>query len=194
MAHSFTDKDIYAVYFRELTRDDLHPKWKEDKLQVICKCNKVLAKQANGFTNAANHVKSQHKGEFVEKVEEYLNLKVEGQKSVLDFFSIPAPANNMYKWIDWVVMENHPFNFVEKKRTRKNSNLTPVNVTTFMKYLRLVTTRVEMIIKSKLPPKFGLILDGWSGNGIHFSVLFACTVNESCWHFHPFLTLPHNLH
>jgi len=43
-----------------------------------------------------------------------------------------------------------------------------------MKYLRLVTDKVELIVKSKLPSKFGLILDGWTENSIHFCVLFAC--------------------
>jgi len=118
MSLSFTDKDIYAVYFRELTREDLHTKWVDGKAQVICKCKRVLAKQANGFTNAANHVRSQHKDEYKEKVEEYLKLKIDSQRSVLDFVSIPASAKNMYAWLDWVVMDNHSFNFVEKKRTR----------------------------------------------------------------------------
>jgi hypothetical protein len=174
MQFEFTDKDIYSVYFRDLVIEDGNPKWMDDIQQVICQCQKVLKKQSNGFTNAANHVKSQHKEEYESKVQEYLQLKAKGQKSVLDFVSIPQNAMNMYKWLDWVVMDNHSFHFVEKKRTRGNSKLTPVATTTFMKYLRLVTTKVEAIVKNTLPPKFGLILDGWTENSTHFCVLFAC--------------------
>jgi len=135
MLFEFTDKDIYSVYFRDLVIEDGNPKWMDDIQQVICQCQKVLKKQSNGFTNAANHVKSQHKEEYESKVQEYLQLKAKGQKSVLDFVSIPQNAMNMYKWLDWVVMDNHSFHFVEKKRTRGNSNLTPVATTTFMKLI-----------------------------------------------------------
>jgi hypothetical protein len=45
--------------------------------------------------------------------------------------------------------------------------LTQICVNTFMKYLRLVTTKVETIVKDKLPSKLGLILDGWTENSIH---------------------------
>jgi hypothetical protein len=64
----------------------------DDIQQVICQCQKVLKKQSNDFTNGANHVKSQHKKEYESKVQEYLQLKAKGQKSVLDFVSTSALA------------------------------------------------------------------------------------------------------
>jgi hypothetical protein len=93
----------------------------------------------------------------------------------------------MNDWIDWIVMDNLPFSFVEKKRTRKNSSLRPISLNTFMKYLRLLTTAVEKVIAEALLEKFGLILDGWTENSIHFCVLFACIPGRIMLSFSPLL-------
>jgi hypothetical protein len=171
----YADKDIFDAHFRDLKRSDNHEKWKEGKDQVICSCGKVMAKQSHGYTNGSSHVKTQHdEKEYVEKVQELLRARRDGQVSILLFNSIPKDAKNMHDWIDWIVMDNLPFCFVEKKRTRKNTSLNPICVNTFMKYLRLLTTAVEPEIAEALPDKFGLILDGWTENSIHFCVLFAC--------------------
>lgn len=170
----YSDKDIYEVYFNDLTQERLHPKWIDSKSQIICNCGKVLSKQSNGFTNGANHVKSQHQQDYPTVMQSHLQHKLDGQTSILSFISVPDKAKNMYAWLDWVVMDNHPFNFVEKKRVRKNVILTPICTSTLLKYLRLVTKAVEDVVKLKLPDKFGLIIDGWTENSVHFCVLFAC--------------------
>ena len=44
-----------------------------------------------------------------------------------------------------------------------------------MKYLRLVTEKVDKKVRDGLPQRFGLIMDGWtSSTSLHFCVLFAC--------------------
>ena len=43
-----------------------------------------------------------------------------------------------------------------------------------MKLLKSLTVEVERKVASKLPNKFGLILDGWSEGNTHYIALFAC--------------------
>ena len=150
--YSFTDKDIYQVYFRELTVQDLNSNWKSGKSQIVCTCGKVLAKQANGYTNASNHVKSQHSANYKAVLQDHMQSKISGQNSIMSFVSVPKAALNMYGWLDWVIMDNLPFCFVEKKRSRKNSSLTAISLTAFMKYLRRLRTAVywDPIVLSKL--------------------------------------------
>jgi hypothetical protein len=56
------------------------------------------------------------------------------------------------------VVENLPFQFVEKPLTRKNSNLDFITDETIKKYLLLVTENVEKRIADDLPDKFGIII------------------------------------
>ena len=72
--------------------------------------------------------------------------------------------------LEWVIMADLPFTFVENDLTRKFSKLGVLSRSTFMKYLQGVTKEVEMIIKKQLPSKFGLIFDGWtdSSTSTHF--------------------------
>ena len=83
-------------------------------------------------------------------------------------------ARNTYVWLRWIIEDNLPFSFVEKVRTRENTKLDPISRSSVMKYLRLVTNKVEQKVKDLLPQRFGLIIDGWSSNTMHFCVLFAC--------------------
>jgi hypothetical protein len=82
-------------------------------------------------------------------------------------------ATKIFSWMDWVVGDNLPFTFVEKELTRKYCNLDTISTSTFMKYLRLLTTAVEEKITAELPSQLGLLIDGWSEGSTHFIALFA---------------------
>ena len=56
---------------------------------------------------------------------------------------------------------------MEKEFTKKNTKLDPVDVTTLMKFIRLLAEEVEKKVSLELPEKFGLILDGWSEGTTH---------------------------
>ena len=90
-------------------------------------------------------------------------------------FSITKQARNIYVWLEIVVMASQPFNFVEDQIFNKYLKLEPVSRPTLMKYLQLVTKKVETEIQCILPEKFGLFVDGWtaSGSGTHYLAIFA---------------------
>ena len=48
-------------------------------------------------------------------------------------------GSNIFNWMEWVIMDNHSFNFVEKPLTKKHTKLEPISVDTLMKYIKLVT-------------------------------------------------------
>ena len=45
--------------------------------------------------------------------------------------------------MEWVIMDNHSFSFVEKPLTKKHTKLEPINVDTWIKYIKLITEYVE---------------------------------------------------
>jgi hypothetical protein len=62
-------------------------------------------------------------------------------------------GSNVFNWIEWVVMDNHSFSFVEKPLTKKHTKLEPISADTLMKYIKLVTEAVEKDVASQQPSK-----------------------------------------
>lgn len=56
---------------------------------------------------------------------------------------ICADARNLAKWIEWIVMDDLPFSFVEHLRTHRFANLIPVSRPTLMKYLKVVVDKLK---------------------------------------------------
>ena len=60
-------------------------------------------------------------------------------------------GNNIFNWMEWVIMDNLSFSFVEKPLAKKHTKLEPIGVDTLMKYIKLVTESVEKDVASHLP-------------------------------------------
>ena len=80
-------------------------------------------------------------------------------------FEIPPEVINLYGWLELIVVTNQPFTIVENSVYAKHTKLKPVSRPTIMKYMDLITKRVEKSIQEILPPKFGIIIDGWTESG-----------------------------
>ena len=134
-----------------------------------CKCGKELIKKKGcGWTNLVNHLKSQHP--------DYNEIEENKQAKIDNFVSLKnKKAENVFGWLEWICVELLPFSTVEKEMTRKYTNLTPICVNTFMKYMNGVVKAVENKIKAELPDKFALVFDGWTTNSTHF----VLTLNTS---------------
>ena len=62
---------------------------------------------------------------------------------------------------------------MENELTRKYCNLAPIAENTLKKYMEIVTKEVKVEIKTKLPNRFVLVIDGWSKSSTHFVGVFA---------------------
>ena len=100
-----------------------------------CKCGKVLKKaEKTGWSNLMQHIRSQHG-----------DVKTDGAQSSLDFL-ICKKAENIFHWIEWVVMELKPLTFVESEYTRKNFKLDKISVNSIIKYMHLMRALYSKII------------------------------------------------
>ena len=97
---------------------------------------------------------------------------VSGQTTLAYLFD--SHSTNVFKWLEWIVMDEHEFLFCEKELTQKNSNLKPISVKTLKKYLFKVVEVVEKKISVKVAtaPLFALLFDGWTEDSTHFVGLF----------------------
>ena len=72
-----------------------------------------------------------------------------------------------------------PFSFTQSALTQQYTKLTPISLNTFMKYMNLVTEKVEQRISNELPNKFALVIVGWTKNSNHFLAVFALWSSSS---------------
>jgi hypothetical protein len=93
---------------------------------------------------------------------------------IRQYVKVDKKTYNIYKWIEWVVVENLPFSFCEKKLTRENTSRDTISRTSLMKYLDCLSWEVEGILKDILPEKFGMLFDGWDdGNSTNYFGVFV---------------------
>jgi hypothetical protein len=93
--------------------------------------------------------------------------------------SIGPLAKRLYGWMDFSVMGDLPVAFCESKMARKYSNLEDLSRKTLSKYMDLVCDEVVQQIKKILPKTFGIIFDGWSNGGEHYTGTFVTWTNKS---------------
>ena len=136
-----------------------------------CTCNKRVKQPGKkGYTNLMSHLKNVHKDSWED---EYRKSKTKEQ-AVLPYPKVNKKAENIFRWLEWVILENREYSFVDKPLVRKNTKLEPICQKTLQKYIDLVSLEVEKKITSALPSNFGLIVDGWSQQSEHFVGVFAC--------------------
>eukprot|EP00918_Siedleckia_nematoides_P024299 GHVU01052498.1.p1 GENE.GHVU01052498.1~~GHVU01052498.1.p1 ORF type:complete len:547 (+),score=58.57 GHVU01052498.1:299-1939(+) len=191
-----TPKQVHSHYF-----SSVHPRSKITKEGYqFCKCGKHIKSPSNGgYTPFMNHVKGAHPSwESVvgnpagSDIDETLNseessARVQGGVSQGTLHEYrDSKAWNIFRWIQWLVMELLPLTFVNKPLTRQNTSLKPICYNTLVKWMRLLCFALERTLCGLLPQKFGIILDGWTRNGTHFVSLFAVGPTDTyCLAFSP---------
>lgn len=177
----YKNKDICEFFFGSEYNDPSTFTWK-------CRhCAKFRKQNTDkGYTNLMSHIKDEHPNyerlyeAFLKESEELdttgannASLTTSKQTMMDDFFDVKT--NNIYKWLDWVIMDELSLMFPEKERTRKNTNLEKISTKTLKKYMFLVEHEVKEIIIKLLTkqPNVALVFDGWSANSIHFIGLFV---------------------
>ena len=130
---------------------------KEHYWRCICGKEKKCAPKS-GWTNLISHIRKQHPEQNFAKSDENYHQ----QKITNAFGGTTLGAENIHNWLEWVCCELKPFSFIESELTRKNVKLQPISMKTFLKYMNLVTKKVESTIAAAIPEKFAIMMDGWS--------------------------------
>jgi hypothetical protein len=150
-------------------------------------------KEGKGFTNQVNHIKAVHKEAWQEKLEKYENefqkkqasngngtIKddqndsiVAAKNSSLLHFKIPTKVQDIFFWIEWICLGLLPFSFVESDLNRKKAKRNKISVNTLKKFMTILCTYVEKLIRADLPMKMNLIIDGWTSGSTHYLSVFA---------------------
>jgi hypothetical protein len=73
-------------------------------------------------------------------VSDHLRAAQANKKGPMNSFTrnLSKDATDYHDWIEWVVMGDHPFAFVENKYTRANSRISSISRPTLMEYMEAV--------------------------------------------------------
>ena len=106
------------------------------EIKEKCRCGAVkLQKTGRGYSNLMAHIKVLHKN---------YERETKVNQGTLRNIEISPDLLNIYGWIDWICCGLKLFYTVENDLVRRYSKLNPISYKTFMKYLELVTRKVEV--------------------------------------------------
>ncbi|KAI2512776.1 hypothetical protein MHU86_1564 [Fragilaria crotonensis] len=151
-----------------------------------CSCGTIRKQDIKvGYTNLMSHIRQKHPN-YTEVFSVYQQEESQSEMSsfvtgygtpsssvsgqtTLDYMFDTA-STNVFKWLEWIIMDEHELAFCEKDLTRGNSKLDPISVKTLKKYLFKVVKAVEKKVSAKamFATCFALVFDGWSEASRHF--------------------------
>ena len=139
-----------------------------------CKCTQKRKQIANkGYSNLNSHIAVAHPN----WKDEYGSSQKLGFSAVVPSQKVSRKGTNIFRWLDWVMMESLPFSFCDRELVRQNAVLEPISTDTLVRYVDLTLEKVEGKLADLLPDKLVLIVDGWSFNEVHHFAFFAKFLN-----------------
>ncbi|KAG2876478.1 hypothetical protein PC114_g24174 [Phytophthora cactorum] len=67
---------------------------------------------------------------------------------------------DIYRWVEWAVVDRRPFTFVERRRVRQNPRMGIITAKTYTISIKKLRGAVDQRVIKILPKKFGLVLMG----------------------------------
>lgn len=140
----------------------------------VCKCGTEKKSHPNIYTNRIDHLKRDHPGFRLEVT----NIKKQNPSSnIMAAFTCPSGVT-IHSWMYDVITHSLPLDYVTKESIRDHSRLKSISVKTLKKYINLTGEAVERAIATKLPKKFGIMLDGWSHGDVHYLAIYSVSSAE----------------
>ena len=128
--------------------------------ECCSKNNAFTITASSGFSNFRTHLK-----ECVPDFEVVYEERDQGIKDIRNHIAVDRVTQKIYSWIDLVISENLPFEFVEKEKLRKYAKNGPISKYTLLKYMDQLGYECEEVLTKILPDRFGISFDGWD-NGL----------------------------
>ena len=132
-----TDNERYARFYFTTTGEENQEKFR---------CGAVNSQiTGKSYSNLMAHIKIFHKN---------YEREAKDNQGTLKNIEISPVVMNIYGWIDWICCE---FYTVENDLDRRYSKLNHISYKKFMKYLELVTRKMEERVANENPDKFALV-------------------------------------
>lgn len=176
-------KEAISLFFTEILGEEANEK------VFKCSCGiKRKQRKGTGFSNLMSHLREKHPN-WEEMLTQFKKENPKAKKAPKGHvFFVNPKAVLLHQWMDLVVSANLPLSIVENRSLRGIASADSISEDTLSKYLKLVEAQIDKKLKSELPTKFGIVIDGWSEGTTHyFGVFAAYSKNEK--KFQRFLTI-----
>ena len=107
-----------------------------------CKLCGVKRSKGQGYTNLTSHIEQKHLAGVKDVILEH--RKESRGPMFAHVRPLSQDAKDYFNWIEWVVMGDHPFSFVENKYTRANSRISSISRPTLMEYMEAVRLIIQL--------------------------------------------------
>jgi len=167
---------------------------KDDGKTEVWKCHiglcsaKLKRMKGNGWRNPWSHLDNCHSS-IIEGLEEatmndelndeitdddVIVVKSKKQKT-LELCALPSKERSYYEWIKFIIECKLPLTIVgnSSMKTFLNGSKPTMCYNTLKKYMAIVHQNMVEDMKKVLPPKFGIIFDGWSKGSEYYVAIFA---------------------
>lgn len=158
---SALSRDVCLFYFTPVGNS-----LKTKNGEWLCnKCGKTKLK-SGGWTNLLNHLGScvglNYKAE-------YQALVPDKTRSITSFIiRVSEAEQDMFRWIEWIVMTNSPLSSVDDSLTREGMRYKPITSKLLRKYILATAKLMTQSIAEKLPDNIALVFDGWTVGSVHY--------------------------
>jgi hypothetical protein len=100
-----------------------------------CKLCTTVRKKSNGLSNLVSHIEFKH----MDILKPFVVQQRSNSRGPINAYvrNLSKDAKQYHDWIEWIVMADLPFTFVEDKYTKKN--LETIAKHTLLHYMELVT-------------------------------------------------------
>ena len=103
----YESKAIAATFFEEISSEE---KSNKTITKFKCQCGTIRSQDLKkGYVNLISHIKDQHKD--WESIME--SKHIGSNTSIMQF--VNKKASSIFSWLEWIIMDNLPFTFVEKQ-------------------------------------------------------------------------------
>ena len=81
---------------------------------------------------------------------------------------VSEAEQDMFRWIEWIVMTNSPPSSVDDQLTREGMKYMPTTSKLLCKYILATAKLMTESIAEKLPDNIALVFDGWMIGSVHY--------------------------
>ena len=161
----FTNKEMVEFYFK--TVGDEYEEDGRKKREYTCQCGVRRVQDLKaGFGNLLSHIHKDHSNAaIVMGAAKNLADKSIAKHLVLNpDYPVNEKANWIFGWLEWTIEGNKSFDFCENPVNRKYSKLRVMSTGTLLKYMKLVSDAIVVLMTSemqKAKSPIGLVSDGW---------------------------------
>lgn len=153
----------------------------------ICRCGKKRKVTGSGYTNLVTHIRNDHPTQYIEagngadtspptpvSYDNRTNIRADTAFSCQSKSFLWKPNTvKVHGWLQYVVHNLRPFDSCENDDVVAHVKYPKMDVDTLLKYMELVTKKVEKKIAKELPDKFAIVIDGWSEAGCYYLGTYA---------------------